>query len=127
VFPILTSGLASQYARGTLIFSTHDGGQTWTSAAVPKEVTNATFLDLEHAVAFAADTKALIATNDGWNHWTSTPIQTTFTRMYAFDFVSPTLGWAVADNHTILRPEPGGGICKGEKIALLHTTDGGQT
>lgn len=127
VFPILTSGPAPQYVRGTLIFSTRDGGQTWTSAAVPKDVTNATFLDLQHAVAFDADTKALIATNDGWNHWTSTPIPTTFTRMYAFDFVSPTLGWALADNHIILRPEPGGGIRKGGKIALLHTTDGGQT
>jgi photosystem II stability/assembly factor-like uncharacterized protein len=71
--------------------------------------------------------KTLYTTSDGWKHWATVSIQTTFTRIYGFDFVSPTLGWALADNRTRFIPAPGGGVQKGDMIALLQTTDGGKT
>jgi photosystem II stability/assembly factor-like uncharacterized protein len=128
LFPVLTSGPAPQYARGTMLYTTQDGGQTWTSTAVPFDVTNAVFIDMKHAIlAGDMDSKAFYTTSDGWKHWAKVQIQTTFKRIYAFDFVSPARGWALADNRTIFLPEPGGGIRKGDVIALLQTTDGGST
>lgn len=128
LFPVLTSGPAPQYARGTMLFTTQDGGQSWTSTAVPFDVTNAVFIDMNHAVSVnATDSMSLYTTSDGWKHWTKVQIQTTFKRIYGFDFVSPTLGWALADNRTFFLPEPGGGIRKGDVIALVQTTDGGRT
>ncbi len=128
LFPVLTSGPAPQYARGTMLYTTRDGGQTWTSTTVPFDVTNAVFIDLNHAVSAGdTDSKVLYTTSDCWKHWTKVQIQTTFKRIYAFDFISPALGWALADNRTIFLLEPGGGIRKGDVIALLHTTDGGRT
>ena len=126
--PVFTSGPAPQYARGTILYTTQDGGQTWMSTSVPLDVTNAAFIDMNHAVsASATDNEALYTTSDGWKHWTNVQIQTTFKRIYAFDFVSPARGWALADNRTAFAPEPGGGIRKGDVIALLQTTDGGKT
>jgi photosystem II stability/assembly factor-like uncharacterized protein len=128
LFPVLTSGPAPQYARGTMLYTTQDGGQTWTSTAVPFDVTNAVFIDMNHAVSVGdTDSKAFYTTSDGWKHWTKVRVQTTFKRIYGFDFVSPALGWALADNRTIFLPEPGGGIRKGDVIALLQTRDGGRT
>ena len=48
-------------------------------------------------------------------------------RTYDFDFVSPALGWALVDNRTVFLPNPGGGIRKGDVIALVQTTDGERT
>jgi photosystem II stability/assembly factor-like uncharacterized protein len=129
LFPVSISGPAPQNTPATLLYSTRDGGQTWASTAVPFDVTSAVFLDLQHAIAPPTDTtgKALSTTSDGGKHWTTVPIQTTFTRLYAFNFVSPALGWALADNRTHFFPEPGGGLQKGDVITLLHTTDGGRT
>ncbi len=127
LFPVLTSGPAPQYDRGTLIYSTRDGGQTWTSTAVPFDVTSAVFIDMEHAISVDPASKLLYSTSDGWKHWTQTPIQTTFTRLYGFTFVSPTLGWALTDNRKRTLPQPGGGVQKGDVSTLLQTTDGGRT
>jgi photosystem II stability/assembly factor-like uncharacterized protein len=127
VFAVQTFGPAPQNARGTLLFSTRDGGQTWTSTAVPVDVTNAVFLDLQHAVAVDPGGKALLTTSDGWNHWATVPLQTPFTNLSGFDFVSPMLGWVLADDRTRFLPEPGGGLQKGDVIALLQTIDGGKT
>ena len=111
-----------------MLYTTQNGGQTWTSTAVPFDVTNVVFIDMNHAVSAGdTDSKALYTTSDGWKHWTKVQIQTTFKRIYAFDFVSPALGWALADNRMIFLPEPGGGIRKGDVIALVQTTDGGRT
>ena len=111
-----------------MLFTTQNGGQSWTSTAVPFDVTNAVFIDMNHAVSVnATDSMALYTTSDGWKHWTKVQIQTTFKRIYGFDFVSPTLGWALADNRTFFLPEPGGGIRKGDVVALVQTTDGGMT
>ena len=128
LFPVLTSGPAPQYAHGTLIYSTLDGGKSWTSAAVPFDVTNAVFVDMDHAVSASnTESQILYTTSDGWKHWTKVQIQTAFKRIYGFDFVSPSVGWAFADNRTVFRPEPGGGMSKGDVIALLQTKDGGRT
>lgn len=128
LFPVLTSGPAPQYVNGTMLYTTHDGGRTWTSTTVSIDVTNAIFIDMNHAVS--ADSKGanvLYTTDDGWKHWTKVQIQTSYKSITTFDFVSPTIGWAFGDNTTRSLPEPGGGIRKGDIIALLHTTDGGRT
>jgi photosystem II stability/assembly factor-like uncharacterized protein len=127
VFPVLTFGPAPQNVRGTLLFKTQDGGQAWTSTAVPLDVTNGVFMDLQHAVALEDGGKALLTTSDGWYHWTRVPLHTSFTRISAVDFVSPTLGWILADNRDLMRHGPEGGPGKGDVIALLRTTDGGRT
>lgn len=128
LFPVLTSGAAPQYTRGTMLYTTRDGGQSWTSTDVPFDVTNAVFVDMNHALsASARESKTLYTTSDGWKHWTKVQIQTTFKNIYGFDFVSPTLGWALADNRTFFQPEPGGGIRKGDVIVLVQTADGGRT
>lgn len=128
LFPVLTSGPAPQYTRGTMLYTTHDGGQTWANTTVPFDVSNAVFIDMNHTV-FLSDTdkQVIYSTNDGWKHWTKVQIETAFKRLVALDFVSPLLGWAFADNRTVFLPEPGGGIRKGDVIALLRTTDGGRT
>jgi photosystem II stability/assembly factor-like uncharacterized protein len=82
---------------------------------------------LQQAVAVDPGGKALLRTSDGWNHWTTVPLQTSFAHLSGFDFVSPALGWVLADNRTRFLPEPGGGLQKGDVIALLQTTDGGKT
>ena len=128
LFPVLTSGPAPQYAHTTMLYTTQDGGQTWTSTDVSFDVTNAVFIDMNHAVAADSNgSNALYATSDGWKHWTKTSVHTSFKIVDGFDFVSPTLGWAFADNLNLSLPEPGGGIRKGDVIALIQTTDGGRT
>ena len=128
LFPVLTSGPAPQNAQGTMLYTTLDGGQSWTSTTVPFDVTNAVFIDMNHAVSVSAtESKTLYTTNDGWKHWIKVQVQTTFKRIYGLDFVSSTLGWALADNRTFFLPEPGGGIRKGDVIALVQTTDSGRT
>ncbi|HEY6409093.1 MAG TPA: hypothetical protein VIY29_16650, partial [Ktedonobacteraceae bacterium] len=64
-------------------------------------------------------------TSDGWRHWQKKHMNTTYKRIYGFDFVSPTIGWAIADNRQTFFPEPGGGLRKGDIIYVLKTTDGG--
>jgi photosystem II stability/assembly factor-like uncharacterized protein len=124
----LFSVLISSPVPQTILYTAHDGGQTWTNTTVPFDVTNAMFIDMNHAVATIASGNGFYITNDGWKHWTKVEIQSTFKLIFAFDFVSPALGWALADNppaHPL--PEPGGGMSKGYVIALLQTTDGGRT
>ena len=125
----LTSGPAPQYAPGTLLYTTHDGGLTWTATAVPFDVTNGEFLDMNNAWASAVNgnDKAFYTTSDGWRHWTKGHMDVTFNIISGFSFVSPGIGWALAYNRTKSLPEPGGGLRKGDSIALLKTTDGGQT
>jgi photosystem II stability/assembly factor-like uncharacterized protein len=127
LLPVLTSGLNN--SSGTMLYATHDGGQTWTGTVVPFDVTNGDFIDMNHAWAMASDTtkKTIYTTSDGWHHWTQHHLNTSFQNVYAFSFVSPTLGWALADN--ITRPSMPGSTNrrKGDIIAVLKTTDGGQT
>lgn len=126
--PVLTSGPAPQYTRGTLLYNTRDGGATWVGVTVPFDVTNAATIDANHAWAQTDDSnaKTFYATSDDWRHWTKGQIHTTFLNIYGFDFISPHVGWALADNiHRM--PEPGGGLRPGDVVALLKTTDGGQT
>lgn len=125
LFPVLTTDAQSK--NGTLLYTTQDGGKSWSSTKMPFDVTNAIFIDMNNAVNPSNDSKSIYTTSDGWKHWANVSIKTSFKRIYSFDFVSLTQGWALADNRTLLYPEPGGGIRKGDVISLLQTSDGGQT
>jgi hypothetical protein len=57
IFPVVAFGPAPQYVRSTLLFKTQDGGQSWTSTAVPLDVANADYVDLQHAVALKTGAK----------------------------------------------------------------------
>ncbi len=129
LLPALTSGPAPQNAPGTILYVTHDGGLTWTGTAVPFDVTNGEFLDMNNAWASAVNEndKAFYTTSDGWQHWTKGHMTVTFKNISGFSFVTPGIGWALADNRTRFFPASGGGLRKGDIIALLKTTDGGQT
>jgi len=128
LFPVLTTGPAPQEAHGTLLYTTRDGGQTWTSTSVPIDVTTAVYIDQQHAVSAGndMDSKGFYLTSDGWKRWTTVQFHTTFKHIFAYDFVSPVLGWALADTRTVFFPQPGGGLRKGDVITLLQTTDGGR-
>lgn len=134
-------------------YTTHDGGSTWNGTSVPFDITTGAFIDMTHAWALVTHTDVsgsltatalgltpstagspgnfttttLNLTSDGWQHWTAIRLPTTFKQIYGFDFVSPTTGWAFAENRTKFFPEPGGGRSKGDIIALLQTTNGGHT
>lgn len=130
LLPAFTSGPAPQYTRGTTLYATRDGGETWTGTSVPFDVTNGKFLDMNNAWASAVNgnDKTFYTTSDGWQHWTKGHMDVTFNTISGFSFVSPSLGWALAYNRTRFpAPEPGGGLRKGDNIALLKTTDGGHT
>jgi photosystem II stability/assembly factor-like uncharacterized protein len=127
IFPVVTFGPPPQYIRGTLLFKTQDGGQNWTSVAVPLDVVNADFVDLQHAVALEDGGKALLSTSDGGIHWACVLLQLPFTRLMSVDFVSPTVGWLLATSPSSTAVGDGQAPQKGAVFTLLHTKDGGRT
>ena len=129
LLPVSTSGPAPTYTAGTMLYATHDGGATWAGTSIPFDVTYASYTDMTHAWVFTGSLQqhTFAITGDGWRHWTKRDLSTSFADIYGFDFVSPTLGWAIADNVSFHMPEPGGGLRTGDTIALLKTTDGGRT
>ena len=128
VLPVYMNGPGSQGTPGTMLFVTHDGGQTWSGTTIAMDVTYAEYIDMEHAWNLAdTSTKQFYATSDGWRHWTTGKMITSFKRITKVDFISPTVGWALADNQTAFVPAPGGGIRAGDVIGLLKTMDGGKT
>lgn len=127
LLPVLTPG--ANNSNETTLYATHDGGETWAETAVPFDVTNGDFIDINHALTMASDSRnqTIYMTSDGWHHWTQHHLNTPFQHVSDFSFVSPDLGWALADN--ITRPGMPGSINrrKGDIIAVLKTTNGGQT
>jgi photosystem II stability/assembly factor-like uncharacterized protein len=124
---VVTFGPKPQYVRGTLLFKTQDGGQSWSSVAVSLDVANADFVDLQHAVALEDGGKALLSTSDGGTHWTRVPLHLPFTRLMSVDFVSPMVGWMLATSPPSTAAGDGQAPPKGDVFALLRTTDGGRT
>jgi photosystem II stability/assembly factor-like uncharacterized protein len=128
---ISTSGPAPQYEQKTLPYTTHDGGQSWTWTGVTTSlyISRDNFIDMTHAWAPSVNSTDMLiyTTNDGGQHWSKVPMQTTFKQLSVFSFVSPDIGWATAKNVVRFLPEPGGGMRKGDIIAVLKTTDGGRT
>jgi photosystem II stability/assembly factor-like uncharacterized protein len=151
---VLPVEVAGSMVNTGMLYTTHDGGQTWSSTAVPFDITNGGFIDMEHAWTLATDVDvsasltatavsmtapnpptpndsgdltSLRITSDGWQHWTEVHLPAAPKRIYGFDFVSPTIGWALTDNRTKSFPAPGGGLSKGDVVTLLKTADGGAT
>lgn len=111
-----------------MLYTTHDGGQTWARTAIPFDITSGGFADIRHGWApIDGETRAIYITTDGWQHWMKKSVDVAFKRVHNFDFISATTGWTLADNRTVFVPEVGGGMQKGEIITLLRTDDGGQT
>jgi photosystem II stability/assembly factor-like uncharacterized protein len=129
LLPVSTSGPAPTYTPKTMLYATHDGGTTWVGTSIPFDVTNATYLDMTHAWLWTGSPlqHTFSVTSDAWQHWTKKNFTTRFASIYGFDFVSLTLGWAIASNVRAHLPEPGGGLRSGDTVALLKTMDGGQT
>jgi photosystem II stability/assembly factor-like uncharacterized protein len=130
VFPAAVSGPAPAYTQQTAIYTTRDGGQTWSQTAlVPFDVTYGTWLNTNVAWVNASNVqdKTFYTTSDGWKHWTKHQMKTAFKQTYDFTFTSPQVGWALGENRTRFFPEPGGGRQAGDIISLLKTVDGGQT
>lgn len=112
-----------------MLYATHDDGATWVGTFIPFDVTNAIYLDMTHAWLLTGSLLqyTFSVTSDAWQHWTKKNLTTRFANIYGFDFVSPTLGWAIANNELAHMHAPGGGLSPGDTVALLKTTDGGQT
>ncbi|MEO8973139.1 MAG: hypothetical protein ABI406_16260 [Ktedonobacteraceae bacterium] len=126
---VSTSGSAPTYTPETILYTTNDGGATWAGTFIPFDVTYASYIDMTHAWLDTGSLKqhTFATTSDGWRHWTKENLSTHFANINDFDFVSPTLGWAIADNVQAHLPEPGGGLRSGDIIALLKTIDSGHT
>ncbi len=129
LMPVLTSSPAPAYTSQTMLYVTHDAGATWTETFVPFDVTSADYVDTARAWAWTGSLNlyTFSTTSDGWRHWTKENLHTSFANINGFDFISPALGWAIANNVKVRLPEPGGGLRSGDIVALLKTTDGGKT
>jgi photosystem II stability/assembly factor-like uncharacterized protein len=128
LMPLSTSGPAPKYTQTTMIYATHDGGATWTGTPVPFDATFAAYIDMTHAWTWTGGPNqyTFAATSDGGRHWTRESTHPGFINIYGFDFVSPALGWAIADNVQKVVPD-GSSLRNGDIAALLRTTDGGLT
>jgi photosystem II stability/assembly factor-like uncharacterized protein len=128
LLPVLTFGPAPFYTHTSMLFTTHDEGQTWTGKAIPFDITFGGFADMRHGWApIDGENQAISMTTDSWQHWMKKSIDIALKHIVTFDFISATTGWMLADHQTNFAPEVGGGMRKGEIITLLRTDDGGQT
>jgi photosystem II stability/assembly factor-like uncharacterized protein len=95
------------------IYVTHDGGTTWkgTTPVVALAGVSA-FIDVDHG--WASDGNLLSMTGDGGQSWTKLSTSTNFKNVSGLDFVSSTIGWAIASTGT-------------SSSSLLKTVDGGLT
>jgi hypothetical protein len=91
----------------TYLYATSDWGEDWLVHQFPTPVFQLTFLD--YLTGFAIG-KHHYQTFNGGADWTEIK---TVTWQGEFSFISPQVGWAVAQ--------------KGDDLALVHTRDGGKT
>lgn len=128
VLLVSVAGSPSQSTPTSTFYVTRDGGTTWSGTAVPFDMTSGAAINLQDAwVTPISAGSTLYTTSDGWRHWTKVQMRMIFGRIYDLSFVSLTTGWAFGDDLMDSLHGPGGGVRKGDVIALLKTTDGGQT
>lgn len=98
------------------VYVTHDGGTTWENGSLlSAPASTADFIDVNHG--WATDGTSIYMTSDNGQSWTKiTPAFTTnsIPKFTSLDFVSQTLGWAIASTSA-------------NSTVLLKTVDGGHT
>ncbi len=110
---ILPVDFNQQNAPGLDVYFTQDGGATWQSTALVLASANSVdFID--PARGWATDGATLLVTSDVAQHWQSLTTGGLFQQVGYLDFISPTLGWAIASQDSA-------------HALLLQTTDGGHT
>ncbi len=68
LLPVFTSGPAPQYVHTSMLFTTHDGGQTWAGMAIPFDITVGGFADIRNGWApIDSENQAIYMTTDGWS------------------------------------------------------------
>jgi photosystem II stability/assembly factor-like uncharacterized protein len=111
ILPVIFSDLATGNPLATALYTTHDGGTTWSSTVpVPAALPLLSFADMQHG--WASDGTRLYGTSDGGAHWLKLSPDSSFKNIAQLDFVSATLGWAISSSmptaSTLLKTVDGG-------------------
>jgi photosystem II stability/assembly factor-like uncharacterized protein len=108
---VLKAGLGTANGTYDAIYTTTDGGSSWTVHR-PPSLSEGPMDVLSASTWFIAHSRTLYVTTNGGASWTHvrSSIPLTGSGTDALDFVNSSVGWTVT---------PGG--------KLRHTTDGGQT
>lgn len=83
-----------------VILKTTDGGLTWDSLSAPANIDLNTVQFLDENLGWVAGGTLVFRTVDGGLNWTSTNTPTQ--ALYDMHFVSPSKGWAVGQNGTVV-------------------------
>ena len=113
ILPVIYSDLATDSPLATTLYTTHDGGTTWSSTApLPAVLPLLSFADMQHG--WATDGTLLYSTVDGGNHWLKLSPGASFRNIAQLDFVSASVGWAISSTSPTAS-------------SLLKTVDGGRS
>ena len=119
---VTSSADGSTTERALAVYSTSDGGLTWTSgSAVLEGLRNASYVDFVSSKdGFAACGSALCITHDGGRTWKPQPESLSFAEtqtgefVWHFSFVDASTGWAITTDEN-------------NHYGLYTTSDAGQT
>ena len=114
VLPVIFSNATTDTAIATVVYTTHDGGRSWQSTApLAAALPLLSFAEMQHG--WATDGTVLYSTGDGGQHWIKLSPSANFKKIAQIDFISATVGWAIAP------------ATSNSFSSLLKTVDGGLT
>ena len=143
-------GRAWAFGEGGLLFTTRDGGTSWTPKRVPTRhlLLGGDFIDEDRGWLVGAGA-TILQTWDGGETWHADPINARGVRFNAVSFVEARIGWAVGSEGRVFATLDGGrtwqaqtsgvradlldvkfldaseGWAVGAKGTIIHTTDSG--